>query len=127
MDDCLIRFFTGFVSYMIFIAFFEFLGPVVDTLNYWGSKEHPRKRHHTRKLDPKNQFFLMLVKLKLNLKVQDLAFRFGISSSVSHYVTTWICFLYHHFKELDWSPSVEQVMGTYPTLSERTFLLQPMQ
>ena len=62
-----------------------------------------------------NQLFLTLVKLRLNLRVKDLAFRFGIStSSVSRYITTWICFLYHYLKELDWSPSVEQVMGTLP-------------
>ena len=35
-------------------------------------------------------------------------------STVSRYVTIWICFLYHHLKELDWTPSVEQVMGTSP-------------
>ena len=58
----------------------------------------------------------MLVRLRLNLKVEDLAFCFGISaSSVSRYMTTWVCFLYHHLKELEWSPpSVEQVMGTMP-------------
>ena len=37
-DDNLVRFYTGFVSFSIFIAFFEFLGPVVNHLNYWGSK-----------------------------------------------------------------------------------------
>ena len=53
--------------------------------------------------------------LRLNLRVKDLAFRFGIStSSVSHYITTWLCFLYHYLKELDWSPSVEQVIDTLP-------------
>ena len=121
-DDHLIRFYTGFVSYIIFIAFFEFLGPAVNTLNYWGSGKHARQRHYSHKLNPKNQFFLMLVKLKLNLKVQDLAFRFGIStSSVSCYLTTWICFLYHHLKELDWSPSIEQVMGTLPHSFRKNF------
>ena len=61
------------------------------------------------------QLFLTLVKLKLNLKVEDLAFRFKISASVvSRYITTWICFLYHHLKEIDWVPTVEQVNGTLP-------------
>ena len=47
----------------------------------------------------------------------DLAFRFGVSrSAVTRYVTTWICFLYHHLKELDWMPSVEQVAGTLPSV-----------
>ena len=72
--DNLVRFYTGFVSYMLFQAFFEFLGPVVHHLNYWGSKEGPRHRTRARKLDPENQLFLTLVKLRLNLKLTDLAF-----------------------------------------------------
>ena len=34
-DDKLVRFYTGFISYMVFQAFFEFLGPVVNEPNYW--------------------------------------------------------------------------------------------
>ena len=113
--DQLFNFYTGFVSYEIFLAFFEFLGPAVNELNYWGSKERKHQRHYDCKLNPMNQLFLTLIKLRLNLRVKDLAFRFGIStSSVSHYITTWLCFLYHYLKELDWSPSVEQVIGTLP-------------
>ena len=114
-DDKLFRFYTGFVSFSIFLAFFEFLGPVVDKLNYWGSKEGERLRHRSRKLDTKNQLFLTLVKLRLNLKLTDLGFRFGISSSqASRYITTWICFLYHHLREINWIPAVNQVFGTQP-------------
>ena len=115
-SDKLVRFYTGFVSFMVFLAFFEFLGPVVEHLNYWGSKEGVRQRHRPRKLDAKNQLFLItLVKLKLNLKLTDLAFRFGLSTSqTSRYLTTWICFLYNHLKEIDWMPAVNQVAGTLP-------------
>ena len=114
-DDHLIRFYTRFMSYMIYLTFFEFLGPVVNDLNYWGSKEGQRICQRNRKLDPMNQLFLTLVKLKLNLKVEDLAFRFKVSASVvSHYITMWICFLYHHLREIDWVPTVEQVTGTLP-------------
>ena len=123
-DDRLIRFYTGFPSHRVLLAFYEFLGPVVNKLNYWGSKKGSRVRHYPRKLDPKNQFFLMLVKLRLNLKIQDLAFRFGVSnSSVSRYVTTWICFLYHHFNEICWMPSVDQVIGTLPHSFKEKFPL----
>ena len=67
------------------------------------------------KLDPLNQYFLTLVKLRLNLRVKDIAFRFGISIGlVSKYFTTWICFMYHHLKEINWSPSAEQVVATLP-------------
>ena len=64
-----------------------------------------------------NQLFLTLVKLRLNLMLKDLSFRFERLSvtQISRYLTTWICFLYHHLKEIDWMPSVEQVMGTMPT------------
>ena len=38
-NDSLVRFFTGFASYKLFMIFFEFLGPSVYNLNYWGDKE----------------------------------------------------------------------------------------
>ena len=37
-NDRLFRYNTGFVSYMILTDFFDFLGPVVYEINYWGSK-----------------------------------------------------------------------------------------
>lgn len=121
-DDKLISFYTGFVSFMVFSAFFEFLGPVVHHLNYWGSKEKTTIKTRRRKLDPKNQLFLVLVQLKLNLKLTDLSYRFGLSTSqISRYVTTWICFLYRHLKEIDWMPSVKQVRGTLPTVFREKF------
>jgi len=43
-DDVLFCFYTGFTSYRIFEAFYEFLGPTTDHLNYWGEKERDHKR-----------------------------------------------------------------------------------
>ena len=107
-DDKLICFFTGFVSCAVF------LGPAVNELRYLGEKGVKGLRHRVRVPEPVNQLFLTLVKLKLNLKLKDLAFRFGISPSiVSRYINTWICFLYHHLKEVDWTPSVNQVSHTH--------------
>ena len=112
-DDNLVRMYTGFSSYVILLAFFEFLGPNVHELNYWGSKGGKRKRNRPTKLNPLNQLCLTLMKLKLNFPVQDLAFRFMISKSLmSKYVIT--CFLYQHMKEVEWMPSVKQVTGTLP-------------
>ena len=110
-DERLVRSYTGFPSYAIFVAFFNFLGPAVNHLMYWGTKagSHSRKK----KLDPINGLFLTLIKLRLNLTEQDLAFRFGISTStVSRYFITWICFLYNHLKEIEWCPSAEQVVAS---------------
>ena len=60
-DDNLVRFYTGFISFFFLSAFFEFLGPVVNKLNYWGAQEGPRRYHRARKL---NQLFMTLIKLK---------------------------------------------------------------
>lgn len=121
-DDKLLRFYTGFTSFKIFMAFFEFLGPAKEHLNYWGEKAVTHQRNRIRKLDTKNQLFLTLVKLRLNLKLKDLSFRFGLSTSqVSRYITTWICFLYHHLKEIDWMPSIDQVWATIPTAFKEKF------
>lgn len=114
-DDKLVQFYTGFTSFALFLAFFELVGPAVDNLNYWGSKEGVRKRRRLRKIDPKNQLFLVLIKLRLNLRHKDLAFRFGLSvSQVSRYITTWICFLYRELRDIEWIPSIAQVFGTQP-------------
>ena len=115
-DDKLVQFYTGFTSFALFLAFFELLGPAVNHLNYWGSKVGVRKRLRLRKIDPKNQLFLVLVKLRLNLRHRDLAFRFGLSVSlVSRYITTWICFLYRELQDIDWIPSIAQVFGSQPS------------
>jgi len=115
-DSAFVRFYTGFASYSLLLNFFEFLGPAVYQLNYWG--DQTRKTNRRRKimpLSPLNQFFLTLVKLKLNLRVLDLARRFGISKSlVSKYFITWVCFLYQHLKEIDLTPLAQQVASMLP-------------
>jgi hypothetical protein len=63
-------------------AFFDFLGPAVNRLSYWGEKQHKAIERNKKALDPFNQLFLTLVKLRLNLRVINLAIRFGISRSL---------------------------------------------
>ena len=114
-DNKLVKLYTGFPSYEIFLAFYEFLGPAVDELMYWGEKEFTRKRQRKRKLSSVDQLLLTLMKLKLNLRNKDLGFRFSISESlVSRCLSTWVCFLYRHLKEINWTPSTEQVAATLP-------------
>ena len=71
-------FYTGFLSYEVLLLFYEFLGPAVNNLQYWGAKTVAK--HRKKKLDPLNQLF-PLIKLRLNLKERDLSERFGISTS----------------------------------------------
>ena len=128
-NDELIRIYTGFVSYEVLLAYYEFLGPPVHQLHYWG-KNIPSGKHKRLKLDPLtgNQLFLTLVKLRLNLQEQDLACRFGISSSlVSRYFITWICFLYHHMKEIKWMSSPSQVASTLLPAFKEGYIHQHLQ
>jgi hypothetical protein len=114
-SDDLIQFYTGFVSHQVLMHFFDFLGPAVNRLSYWGEKQRKTIKRNKKALDPFNQLFLTLVKLRLNLRVIDIAIRFGISKSlVSKYFITWICFLYSHLKEINWTPLAEQVAATLP-------------
>lgn len=115
-NDRLISFYTGFHSYSLFLRFFEFLGPAEFSLNYWGdSEQKTTRRRKQRFLTSLNPYFLTLIKLRLELRERDLAYRFGISTSlVSKFFITWISFMYHHLKEINWSPATEQVAATLP-------------
>ena len=88
-NDDLVKLYTGFTTYSVFLDFYEFLGPSVNELAYRGVPQHAQKRQRKQKLDSLNQLFLTLIKLKLNLRNKDLAFRFSISESlVSRYIST---------------------------------------
>ena len=113
-DKKLTSLYTGFPSHDVLMAFFKFLGPSVDRLQVWGTKTKTQAKCRS-KLDPLNQLFMTLVKLKLDLNIQDIAMRFQISTStVSRYFITWICFLYHELCEIEWFPSKDQIAGTLP-------------
>ena len=106
--------YTGLPSYEVFLSFYKFLGSSVNDLHYWGAPKRMEKKRRM-KLDPINQLLMTLMKLKLDLNVRDLAFRFQISTpTVSRYFITWVRFLYCELKEITWFPSKEQVAGTLP-------------
>lgn len=68
----LIKLYTGFPSYEIFLAFYEFLGPSVINLTYLGEKQTKKMRRGHRKVESIDQCLLTLMKLKLNLRNTDL-------------------------------------------------------
>ena len=62
-----------------------------------------------------DEFFLVLVRLKVGLFVNDLADRFHISPGyVSKIFTTWINFLYHELPQLFPFPSQSMVRKYMP-------------
>lgn len=104
-DDKQFKFYTG-LTWLQFMALWNFLGPSRDKLSYHNSslksEKSPSKRPGVkRKLDPINELFLTLIRLRTGLLHNDLAYRFGICVSlVSKIVTTWIQFMYLQFSTL---------------------------
>ena len=110
-DDTKVAFYTGFPSHNALKAFYNYLGPAVDNLCYSSKQSDSQsdtvnKRCRPRALPPLEEFFLTMVRLRLGLMEQDLAYRFGISQpTVSRIICTWINFLYLKLKEIPmWAP-----------------------
>ena len=76
-SDDKVRFYTGLPSHKVLVA----------TLNH----VMPHMRRRTQTLDPFQKFIMVLIKLRLNVPFQDLAYRFLVSvSTVSQNFWSWI-------------------------------------
>ena len=106
-DNRKMRYYTGFLTYGMFMACFDFLLQSAKEMRTWQGKRTSTGERTTEKTGPKSklplqeQFFLVMVRLRLGLNVEDLADRFYINpSTVSRIFTTWINLMYVKFKEL---------------------------
>ena len=89
-----VQFYTGFRDYSTLMAVYKTLGPAVDCMNYWGGEikgdvKSIQGQNHS--LPPTEEYFMVLVRLKLGLFEQDIAERFGIYicfKTQSRYKTT---------------------------------------
>jgi len=100
-DDKKIQYYTGFVTYGMFEACFNFLLPSAKEMRTWQGKRTSTSERTTDKSGPKSklplqeQFFMVMVWLRLGLNVEDLADRFCVSpSTVSRIFITWINLMY---------------------------------
>lgn len=118
-NDKLLRFYTGFENFEMFLMVLNFLGKeAANTLDYKNTERSDsntkniniNKPGRSRTLSVETEFFMVLCRLKVGLLEEDLSTRFGVSQShVSKIITTWIKFMYFRFKELDHFPSREIV------------------
>ena len=102
-DDTKVTFYTGFPSYAHLKACFDFGGPAASRLLYRDSRRvlHQSNKGRPRSLSPMDEFFLTLVRLRLGLLEDDIAYRFGVSqSTVSRIFTSWINFMYLQLKQI---------------------------
>ena len=101
-DDSKIRFYTGFTTYGMLMACYT------KIIRTWkGKRTSVGERTTKEKCEPKpklslpDQFFMVLVRLRLGRVVEDLADCFYVSpSTVSRTFTTWIKLMYFKFQEL---------------------------
>ena len=120
-DDNNVRFYTGFATLSALMVCYNFLGEAVNKLNYWASNscavEPQTKSRKGRKRirPPLEEFFLVLVRLRLGLLEQDIAYRVGISqSTVSQIFITWINLLYLQFKQIPIWPPKALILSNMP-------------
>jgi hypothetical protein len=99
-NDVRTKFYTGLSTWHLFTTLFNFLSPYV------------RK---PRQLTVMDELFLVLLKLRLNLHSEDLAFRFRVSlSSVSRIIHKWLDIMYARLNIFLRWPEREVVRKTLP-------------
>lgn len=123
-DSAKMKLFTG-LTYEQFLILFKFLGDSVYNLTYWDGKGVAKESSRTgiRKLQPEDEFFLTLVRLRRGYTLDTLAHFFGIAAStVSTIFSTWIQLLYCHFNDLreDMFPERQHLKHNLPRIF-RTF------
>ncbi|XP_062993420.1 uncharacterized protein LOC134406090 isoform X2 [Elgaria multicarinata webbii] len=100
-----LRFYTGFDEYPRLAAFLDFL---LDGKRGLESGPHSA-------LSPENQLFLVLVRLRLGLLLQDVAFRFHISeSTASRYWLSWTEIMERRLRQIPVSCSQRYVDAFTP-------------
>jgi len=140
--DCDVSTFTGFHKAKMFEAVFHFVKHKAKLMTYWSGSKYTsrvRKRASTvetaeafrlstgvgdelypikksgpeRKLSLEQEFLVVMMKLRLSLLVDDLAFRFGVSSGrISQIVITWVKLLSKELEPLLIWPSRNKIRGT---------------
>ena len=111
-NDERVRYFTGLPSYLTLMALFNFLKPFI-----------PRTAKNA--LSDFQMLVLVLMRLRLNVPVQDLAYRFGVSkSTVSRSFLSMIHVMYIRMKSLIIWPDREELSLTMPMEFRKHFGLK---
>ena len=116
---------TGITCYEKFEWIFKHIEVNLPNLKYYrGEHSTIEKKYHTdelmkpgpkRKLSHRDEMLLTLMKLRLDLLEDDMAFRFNISTSlVSQILSTWIPLLGKELSGLIYWPTREEVKQNYP-------------
>ena len=106
-DDSKVKFYPGLPSFEILKATFEFVKPRVKSKSL---------------LSAFQEFVLTLMKLRLNVPLQDLAYRFGVSlSTISRTFSAWMINLDNRLSFLISWPEREDLWNTMPQCFQYAF------
>ena len=109
-DDQQVKFYTGLPTYVSLMAIFRFASVSVS------ASRNPQS------LPLFQQFLLVLMKLRLDLFDNDLAYRFRTSqATVSRYFNKWIDIMFVRFQPLVKWPAREQIRLTMPSEFRKNF------
>ncbi|XP_020911922.1 uncharacterized protein LOC110249682 [Exaiptasia diaphana] len=107
-DDNKVRFYTGLAEAKTLQILFEYVSPYVQ-----------RKSQTLTKFQ---EMVMVLIKLRLNVPFQDLAFRFGVSAStVSRTFSTWIGIMDSRLKRLIYWSERQELWNTMPKCFHYSF------
>ena len=96
-----VKFYTGLQSMSLFSKLHDFISPYVKR-RWRGIKlastklkrqftKNPKPQGQDRKLKSQDEFLMLLMRLRLNLLIKDLAQRFNVSNTLTSYITTsWL-------------------------------------
>ena len=129
--DSDVNFFTGLENSRAFTMLFTDLSFVAKDMHYWKGLSNtakdltsPRNKANVRlrKLSLEQEFLLTMMRLRLGLLIDDLAFRFKISSSLASCIfTTWIKLMSKELKWLiDW-PDRHMIRRNLPSMFQKYY------
>ncbi|XP_077533318.1 uncharacterized protein LOC144145537 isoform X2 [Haemaphysalis longicornis] len=111
------RSYTGLPNVKVFEALFKYLEPRARNMTYWGSddKKQGETRGRPKEIDLRNEFFMVLVRLRTGMSTEEVARNFMLSESqVSRIFSTWINFLQRELRRLTNIPPKEDMAQHLP-------------
>ncbi len=107
--DEVVKFYTGLPNLKVLRAVYSLVVPAIST-------------DFNSKLGQFQQFIIVLMKLRMNCQIQDLAYRFGVAvSTISRIFLKWITAMYYRLKPLILWPERDTLTKTMPSCFLHSF------
>ena len=119
-DDDMIAFYTGFPTYNLFLIFFSAIKSTATRMKsvYYYQSDDMTTRGRPQSMDPIDELFMFLCRLKCGFLLEDLSVRFNIhKSTVSRKIITWTNYMYMNFilGSINIWPNKEKILRYMPT------------